>query len=188
MNLKRFNDGFISNKWKGMLVLEWHWNSKSFSVLDKYDISDKLLINKIWEKGIDIDYKKLVDIIIERQKVKDLNKDKTIDTILFAACEWDYAINFYRELNDRKDELGSNFIPPIMVTAAEAGQSWLGRSENLDTEIPGELFKYTLDIWWKNKTTFWTFFKNQHLEEMWSNPNLFYPVKINWKRTPQQLW
>jgi hypothetical protein len=189
MKLEKYYNQFINNKQSAMLITEWHWSSESFSVLQKYKKRDKLWINSLWSEQIDISPKKLADIVIKRQKIKNQENIKEPDFILFAACKWDYALNFFRELDIRENELWDNFIPPIMMTAAEAWQNSQFSHENLETEIPYMIFKHALNIWSKEKTTFWTFFKNSTYDKkVWSDPSMFYPVKINWKWVPQQLW
>lgn len=186
-DLDKYIDWFIHSPKKSMIITEWHWNNETFSVLQRYWTADKLWINHTSFEMIDITPKDLVDIIIKREKFKQENKISWQDTILFAACRWDYALNFYKILNENKDKIPLNFIPPIMITAAESWENSIWSKNNLDKEIPWQIFRYVFDIWSNKKTTFWTFFENQYNENMWSNPTLFYPIKIWEKWVPQQL-
>lgn len=186
--LNNFYNSFITNPSSSTFLMEWHWINELFSVLDKYDTVDKMWINKTWSENISLTYKDLADIIVKRHKFKIDNNILKPDNIVFSACRGDFAINFYEELNNRSSELWADFIPPIMFTASESWQNILWSTEDLDSQIPAKFLRYWLDIWSDKKSTFWNFFKNQHSEKMWSNPSLFYPIKINWKWVPQQLW
>ncbi|MCP4523556.1 MAG: hypothetical protein GY828_05030 [Candidatus Gracilibacteria bacterium] len=186
--LGKYYNKFIQNKGTALLLMEGHGTSHSFSVLQKYKERDSLGINTKGFESINISYKKLVDIIIHRQNIKDQLGITEPDMIIFSACRGDYAINFYTALNERSAELNENFIPPIMITAAEAGQNSLGRTTNLDKIIPAALLRHTLDIGNTESSTFGTFLKNHtYHPDVGSDPSLFYPIKINGKWVAQQL-
>lgn len=180
--LRRALHKTIMNPKPIMINSEWHWSSQSFSVLQKYSQVDKFGINRMNVQNISLKPSELADLIIKREEFKwDRLKP---DFILFAACKWDYAINFYKELENR----WFNWVPPIMMTAAEAWENSLFTTGGGETDVPYQVYKYVLNVSGDKPTTYNTFFDNQYHKKMWSNPSLFVPVKINWKWIPQQIW
>lgn len=185
MEVQKYYESYITNPRPAMLLLEWHGDNELFSILNKRENTDKLWINAKME-NINLDYKKLADIVIHRQREKDKNWITEPDTIVFAACRGDFAISFYHELHNRRRELSHSFIPPIMITAAENWQNSIFKSTNED--ISYNFLREGLRLWGNTPSTYKTFFDNQHNPEIWSNPSLFYPIEVDGKWYPQQIW
>lgn len=184
--LNQYLEGFAQSSKPATILMEGHANADSFSFLLDYNKKDALEIYYKGMRSINIEPKEIALLLKRRQEVRRRLGIVERDVIVFAACKGDYAIKLYNWMDRIGLSDDPNFIPPVVITAAEAGEDSIFYSSP-DVKIPYQILKSVLDIGNTSFTTFGTFFQNQQSKDMHSNPALFYSVQMGGKWVPQQI-
>lgn len=186
MALNQYLESFVQSTKPATILMEGHADADAFSFLLDYDKKDTLEIYYKGMRSINIEPKEIALLLKRRQEVRQRQGILERDVIVFAACKGDYAIKLYNWMGTIGLSDDPSFIPPVVITAAEAGEDSIFNTSP-DTKIPYQILRTVLDIGNTSYTTFGTFFQNQQSKDMFSNPALFYSVQMGGKWVPQQI-
>ena len=186
--LARIWKNFIMSPNDVTIVLEWHANNGLFSLYLWSKTQDSTASFFSDQETIDITPEDLAHVLHLRNNWKQKNKksDSNNDIIIFSACRWDYIVNMYNEILKKNNwDFSNNFIPPIIISAAEF---WQDSVYNPGADIPQQFFREVLML--KDPSvnpTIQTLFDNQDSKENLSNPTIFVPIFQDWKWIPKNL-